>query len=82
MFPLVACVAPALQERATDNGSVTVERLFTHEGCTMYRFKDAQYHYYVRCAAEPPATISTVSCGKNCTREETISTERAPPVSP
>lgn len=36
----------------TDNNAIHVEQLFTHEGCTMYRFHDAGYpRYYVRCGA-------------------------------
>ena len=51
----------------TNNPSVEVEELLTHEGCTVYRFRDSgspslllgkgQYHYYVHCR-DAPATGS------------------------
>jgi hypothetical protein len=47
-----------------------VDRLFTHDSCTVYRFSDGGiYRYFVKC--EGAATSSTEwheSCGKNCTR--------------
>ena len=70
------CVGPALQATASNNAAVSVEYLFTHDGCRVYRFLDCQYHYFVRC--DPPATsaatFDTRNCGKNCTVEESIST--------
>jgi hypothetical protein len=70
------CVVPALKATASDNASVSVEYLFTHDGCRVYRFLDGQYHYFVRC--DPPATsaatFDTRGCGKDCVVEETIPT--------
>jgi hypothetical protein len=49
--------------------------MFTHEGCTVYRFFDQRYHYYVRCqGAESARTLSSASCGKNCSYEDEIPT--------
>lgn len=48
---LSACegVSPVSRSR-TDNVEVTVEKLFTHEGCAVYRFHDdGRPHYYVVC---------------------------------
>jgi len=71
-----ACVAPALRATASDNAAVSVEYLFTHDGCRVYRFLDGHYHYFVRCdpPVTPAATFDTRSCGKNCVVEETIPT--------
>ena len=68
-----AC-SPATPEavHATSNAEVPVERLFTHEGCTVYRFFDRGYHYYVRCDGTATSTASPNGCGKNC--EETVPT--------
>lgn len=33
----------------TSNG-YNVEKLFTHDGCTVYRFEDGRSRYFVRCA--------------------------------
>ncbi len=76
-----ACVAPAISQTATNNANVHVDRLFDHDGCTVYRFLDGSYHYYVRCIDAPGAPTTTaqttniVSCGKNCAKEELISTD-------
>ena len=46
---LAACGKPA--ERSTPAGvGFSVDRLFTHEGCTVYRFGDAgEYRYFTKC---------------------------------
>ena len=44
-----------------------VEELFTHNGCTVYRFSDKGYHrYFTNCSG---ATTWNESCGKGCTHE-------------
>lgn len=57
----------------SNNSNIEVETLFTHDGCTVFRFFDAGYHYYARCDGAH-ATISTVSCGRHCTRQEEVRT--------
>ena len=43
-----------------------VEKLFTHEGCTVYRFRDSgNKRYFTNCSG---STNWTESCGENCTR--------------
>ena len=51
-----------------------VDRLFTHEGCTVYRFEDGgRNRYYANCSGK--ATTSWAeNCGKNCTTEVMITT--------
>lgn len=51
-----------------------VDRLFTHEGCTVYRFNDGYFRYYARCDAAAATTTWHESCGKNCSRSVGIST--------
>lgn len=54
----------------------TVERLFTHEGCTVFRFKDGgSNRYFTRCdgTAAQSTTTWQESCGKNCTRPVEVS---------
>ncbi len=73
--PLAACVNSAVGSTHSNNPDIDVETLFVHDGCTVYRFRDASYHYFVRCQAAPTvATLSQVSCGKNCVRAEEIPT--------
>ena len=74
---LFGCVQPALTVADTNNENIQVEHLFTHDGCAVYRFRDGVYHYFVKCdaAAQSAQTISMVSCGKGCARDELISTQ-------
>ena len=69
---LAGCGQAESQEEA---GDFTVAKLFTHDGCTVYRFRDGYMRYFVRC--ENAATSSTQwreTCGKNCTRDVQIPT--------
>ena len=57
-----------------------VDTLFTHEGCTMYRFSDGGYsRYFAKCDGDS-VTAQTEwgeSCGKNCVRQREITTSNA-----
>jgi hypothetical protein len=78
--PLFACVEPAVATAPSNNANIEVDTLFTHDGCTVYRFHDGTYHYFVRCRdAQSASTLSRVPCGKNCTRPDEIPTVVAPP---
>ena len=48
VLALVGCYQPAEQSQQV-NQNFTVERLFEHDGCTAYRFRDDHYVYYIRC---------------------------------
>jgi hypothetical protein len=51
---LAACGADPVGVNSSSNPEIKVERLFDHEGCTMYRFHDfGSARYYVRCNASP-----------------------------
>ena len=64
---------------STSNPNIKAETLFTHDGCTVYRFEDGgRDHYFARCAKDTE-TVGTYSqsCGKGCVnqRDENIRTE-------
>ena len=63
---LTACQQKA--ERSTQLPNYKVETLFTHEGCTVYRFDDGRTVYYTNCQGSTQS-----SCGKNC--EQTVDTK-------
>jgi hypothetical protein len=76
VMPLAACVTEPMATTPSTNPDLHVDTLFTHDGCTVYRFRDLGYHYYVRCGgAGPTETVSTLSCrGKGCSNEDAIPT--------
>jgi hypothetical protein len=72
----------ALHTTQTENPDFVVDHLFTHDGCDVYRFTDNHPVYYVNCHGQGGDTASTdqsISCGRGCTRSETVVTT---PVSP
>lgn len=74
-FVLSGCAKNA-ESSIVVNGNFEVERLFTNEGCTMYRFYDnGSYHYYASCKAGDSEVIErhSRSCGKGCTRHDDAS---------
>jgi hypothetical protein len=62
---LAGCSKPA--ETSTSVGrEFVVDKLFTHEGCTVYRFNDGgNNRYFTNCQG---STSWRENCGKNCTR--------------
>lgn len=76
------CAAEPVATRGTDNTEVSVDTLFTHEGCTVYRFEDSgRQHYFVKCAppVQPATAITTQTeyqpAGKTTTsRPENVET--------
>lgn len=72
---LSACAKDAREVRSTDNPTIPVSTLFTHEGCTVYRFNDAgRYVYYANCGGGSTSVNHRDSCGKNCTRDYVVNT--------
>jgi hypothetical protein len=72
---LVACEkAP---EATVKQGEFVVERLFTNEGCTAYRFNDAgHFVYYTNCSGSTQSTV-VKQCGKTpCNEELNVNTYR------
>ncbi len=76
LLAAVACTNDPVSVSGTNNRQIQVDELFEHDGCKVYRFEDGyRDHYYVRCKDTQPAqTLSTESCGKNCTRPVDIQT--------
>ena len=72
---VAGCNKPA-ESVAHTEGGFTVERLFTHEGCAVFRFEDGgRNRYFTRCdgIAAQSTTTWQESCGKSCTREIEVS---------
>ena len=72
---VAGCEKPAEAVAHTGAG-FTVERLFTHEGCTVFRFEDGgRSRYFTRCdgIAAQSTTTWQESCGKNGTRPVEVS---------
>lgn len=72
---LLASVALAACQKAPEQsahkGEFNVETLFTHEGCTVYRFEDDRTVYYTDCVGQAQ---SQHNCGKNCTSTDIVTT--------
>lgn len=65
---LIGCSKTPEKVEMTTNPEIPVETLFTHDGCTVYRFVDVgRAHYFAKCpeAVEVIGTYSE-SCGKGC----------------
>lgn len=69
---LSGCYANPISTIKTDNKDIDVKLLFSHEGCSVYRFEDAGTHYYTNCGE----TISIKTCGKGCRYNENIQSEK------
>jgi uncharacterized lipoprotein NlpE involved in copper resistance len=73
LVTLVGCEKSA--QTVEKVGEYNVEKLFTHEGCTTYRFYDGRTVYYTNCVNSNTSTQYSESCGKNCTRDVDVSTD-------
>lgn len=54
-----------------------VDKLFTHEGCTMYRFLDGGFsRYFAKCDGDSATTRTEgrERCGNHCVRPSEITT--------
>jgi hypothetical protein len=79
LFALLAgCGKNPEKVESSTNPEIPVGKLFTHDGCIVYRFVDAtRYHYFANCAGKTE-TISTrvTTVGKTTSSEdENIRTE-------
>lgn len=79
---LVGCMEAKQAESSSAAGiEFRVDRLFTHDGCTVYRFTDAGYNrYFTRCDGSVSSDVSwsdSYQCGKaRCTRPMNVPTAR------
>lgn len=65
---VTACSEHPMSAERTDNPNYVVETLFTHDGCTVYRFRDSGNRYFAKCGQVVADTNWTESCGKGCSR--------------
>lgn len=65
MFALFGCEKQAEMSQPAGVG-FQVDKLFTVDGCTVYRFDDAGRRYFTDCKG---STEWRESCGKNCSRD-------------
>lgn len=68
---LTGCVRDGSSSTPTDNPAFPARKLFTVDGCAMYRFYDAGDHWFMTC---PSRTDYTGQCGKGCSTHEVIET--------
>ena len=81
-YVMIAALAVAGCSKAPEYSSpagreFVVDTLFTHEGCTMYRFSDGGYpRYFAKCDGDSvmAQTEWREGCGKNCVRQSEIIT--------
>ena len=68
-----ACATDGIERKSTNNPDVFVTRIADFEGCRIYRFRDVNAHYFVKCdGSNDTTTLSMINCGKNCFRQESI----------
>ena len=69
----VGCLRQASRALNPAGVGFSVDRLFTHEGCTVYRFGDAgEYRYFTKCdgaASSSSSWSETRPCGKSQCRD-------------
>lgn len=70
---LSACNKPAKEISSTNNAQITIELLFEKDGCKVYRFEDRYYRYFTNCTG---GVSWNETCGKNCSREVNIQTNK------
>lgn len=68
VLALSGCTKQAEESTVLGAGEFQVDRLFTVDGCTVYRFEDAgRNRYFSRCSGSSSVTWQTDEpCGKNC----------------
>lgn len=66
---VASCGKSPLSTESSNNPDVAIDKLFTHEGVTVYRFVDGGRYVYFTA---PPVDVNyshSESCGKGCTRD-------------
>lgn len=72
---LAGCGEHPVSVSPTDNVNIKVDRLFDHDGCTVYRFIDGGVRYFVKCrdGTTRAEWDETYPCGKSvCSRTVSI----------
>lgn len=67
---LSGCARHGAETKLSDNAEFDISRLFTVDGCSVYRFADGgNWRYFTNCSG---TTMTNESCGKNCSRNVSI----------
>ena len=70
VIAILAGCAKQAETSSAAGAEFVVDKLFTHEGCTVYRFTDyGNPRYFTNCSG---STAWQETCGKNCTRQMSI----------
>jgi hypothetical protein len=70
LLTLISCSAKQPESTTAAGVDFKVDKLFTHDGCTVYRFVDGgNYRYFTNCQG---STNWTENCGKNCSRNMSV----------
>lgn len=67
---LAGCGKEATIRERTNNVDIVVDTLFTHDGCTVYRFHDARTVYYAKCVGSNANVTYSTSNGKTTTTHD------------
>lgn len=68
---LTSCEKDAQTTTRSSNPDISVDLLFEHEGCRVFRFEDGTHlHYFVKCASGSAST-STAHSQYNATTKTT-----------
>lgn len=63
---LTGCRSSAVETRSTNNPEIKIEKLFEHDGCTIYRFYDGSPVYFARCGGSRSLSWNqSYQCGKS-----------------
>lgn len=74
---LVGCGKEANVSERTNNSQIVVDTLFTHDGCTVYRFHDVRTVYYAKCTGGNANVTYSTTSGKTSTTHN-VSTSKTP----
>lgn len=69
VLALSGCERPPPEVTRSAGNGYQVARLFTVDGCSVYRFRDGSDRYFTNCSG---STGWTETCGKHCTTEQGV----------
>ena len=68
LFMMVSCSKEVLEKIETNNVDINVSYLFSHQGCSVFRFYDHGDAIYFSDCSQDFKYTKNESCGKNCTK--------------
>lgn len=74
VIALVGCTKDPISTAGSDNPAVTIDKMFTHDGVTVYRFVDNGRAVYFSSPSSSLTYSHSEACGKGCTRSVTTQT--------